>query len=149
MFSSSEQKAQVSFSLIACCLSVLLFVCKLFSRTSRQISTKFGKKHSLVKGIQMCSKKGPHPFPRGDNNKIAKIHCQNFNLLRVGQFQPKFAQSCYGWRGLKSLQMRTIQSSKRRQLWYNYYNSFAHVWLLIGTVSQVSDVAHGPHVFVW
>ena len=82
MFSSSEQKAQVSFSLIACCLSVFLFVCKLFSITSRQISTKFGKKHSLVKGIQMCSKKGPHPFPRGDNNKIAKIHCQNFNLLQ-------------------------------------------------------------------
>ena len=30
-------------------------------------------------------------------------------------------------------------------LWYN--QSFAQMCLLIGTVSQVSDVAHGPLVF--
>ena len=36
--------------------------------------TKLGIKHPLVKGIQVRSYEGPHPFPRGDNYKIAKIH---------------------------------------------------------------------------
>ena len=30
-----------------------------------------------VKGIQVCSKEGPRPIPRGDGNKIAKIHWRN------------------------------------------------------------------------
>ena len=39
-------------------------------------------KYSLMKGIQICSSKGPNPFPKGDNNNIAKILYQNFkNLL--------------------------------------------------------------------
>ena len=44
-----------------------------FSRTTEPISTKLSKKHPWVKGIQVCSKEGPCPFPRGDNNEIAKI----------------------------------------------------------------------------
>ena len=27
-----------------------------------------------VKGIQVCLKEGHHPFPRGDNYEIVKIH---------------------------------------------------------------------------
>ena len=27
----------------------------------------FGSKNPWVKGIQVCSNEGPHPFPRGDN----------------------------------------------------------------------------------
>ena len=38
------------------------------------ISTKVDTKHTLVKEIQVCSYEGPRPFPRGDNNEIAKIH---------------------------------------------------------------------------
>ena len=41
-----------------------------------QISTKLGTKHPWVKGIQVCSNKGPHPFPRGDNYEITTIHWQ-------------------------------------------------------------------------
>ena len=45
-------------------------------------------------GIQDCSTEGLRPFPRGDNNEIAKIHCRR-RILKIfytpeplGQFQP-------------------------------------------------------------
>ena len=41
---------------------------------------KNGTKHPWVKGIQVCSNTGPHPFPRGDNNEIGKIHVQNLKI---------------------------------------------------------------------
>ena len=31
-------------------------------------------KASLVEGINVCSNKGPPPFPREDTNEIAKLH---------------------------------------------------------------------------
>ena len=62
-----------------------------FSRTTGPISTilisrhdisfKLGTKHVWVMGIQVCSNEGPHPFPRGDNYKIAKIHWQNLKIF--------------------------------------------------------------------
>ena len=45
-----------------------------FSRTTGPISTKLGKGHPWVMGIQVCSNEGPLRFPRGDNYEIAKIH---------------------------------------------------------------------------
>ena len=33
---------------------------------------KLDTKLPLVKGIQVSPNEGPHPFPRGDDNKIAK-----------------------------------------------------------------------------
>ena len=42
------------------------------SRATGPISTKLGTKHPLVKGIQVFSNEGSHPFSRGDNYKIAK-----------------------------------------------------------------------------
>ena len=52
-----------------------------FSRTNEPISTKLGTKHPWVKGIQVCSNEGPRPFPRGDNNEIAKIHWRNSKIF--------------------------------------------------------------------
>ena len=34
-----------------------------------------------LKGIQVCSNEGPRPFPRGDNNEIAKIHWQILKII--------------------------------------------------------------------
>ena len=48
-----------------------------FSKTG-PISTKLGTKHLWVKGIQVSSNEEPHPFPRGDNYEIVKIHGQNY-----------------------------------------------------------------------
>ena len=31
--------------------------------------------------MQICESEGPHPFPRGDNNDIAKIHWRNFEIF--------------------------------------------------------------------
>ena len=50
---------------------------KLFSRTTGPILTKLGTKYRWMKGIQVCSKKGPRLLPRGDNYEIAKIHWRN------------------------------------------------------------------------
>jgi hypothetical protein len=34
-----------------------------------------------LKGIQVCSKEGDSPFPRGDNSKIIKIHLQFLKIF--------------------------------------------------------------------
>ena len=92
VFSSPELKAQVSFSVHLCpsvrlsvCLSVRLqnfHIFIFFSRTTGPISTKLGTKHPRVKGIQVCSNEGPHPFPRGDNYTNSENTLKKFkNLL--------------------------------------------------------------------
>ena len=45
-----------------------------FLRTTGQISTKLGTKHSWVMGNHVCSNDGPCTFPNGDNNEIVKIY---------------------------------------------------------------------------
>ena len=42
---------------------------RIFPRSTGPISTKCGKKHPRVDGIQVSSIEEPHPFPRGDNNE--------------------------------------------------------------------------------
>jgi hypothetical protein len=44
-----------------------------FSRTSLPNSIKLGTHYPWVKGIQVCSNKGPGPFQRGDNCKNVKL----------------------------------------------------------------------------
>ena len=68
---------------------------KIFCRTAWPISTKLGTKHPFVKWIHVCTNEGPRPFPRKDNNEIAKIHW--WNLIKsssqepLGQFQANLA----------------------------------------------------------
>ena len=87
-----------------------------FSRTTWPISTKLGTEHCLVKGIQVCSKEGSRPFPRGDNYEIVKIHWQNLKTSSpepLSKFQPNLAQSILGWRGFKFIQMKGFRFFKR------------------------------------
>jgi len=44
-----------------------------FSRTTRPISTRLGRKHSRGMGIQICSNKGAGPFWGPIRGKISKI----------------------------------------------------------------------------
>jgi hypothetical protein len=46
---------------------------KIFSRTRRPISIKLSTNDPWVKGILICSKKGPGPLQRRDNHRNAKI----------------------------------------------------------------------------
>jgi hypothetical protein len=49
-------------------------ILKIFlSRTSRPYSIKLGINYSWVKGIQVCSNKGPSPLQRGDNHRNVKM----------------------------------------------------------------------------
>ena len=48
-------------------------ITKIFLSRSTANSINLDKKHPWVKGIQVCSNKGPF-FPRGENKEIAKIH---------------------------------------------------------------------------
>ena len=48
-----------------------------------------GTMHLWEKGIQVCSDEGPHPFQRGNNNKIAKVYWQikiSSSKEQLGQF---------------------------------------------------------------
>ena len=53
----------------------------LFLRTTGPTSTKISTKHLWVMGIQVYSNEGSCPFPRGDNNTIAKIHWQTLKIF--------------------------------------------------------------------
>jgi hypothetical protein len=46
---------------------------KIFSRTSGPNSIKLGTNYPWVKGIKVCSNKGPNLLQRGDNHKNVKI----------------------------------------------------------------------------
>jgi hypothetical protein len=46
----------------------------LFSRTTGLILTRLFTNYPLVKRIQVCSKKGDNPSPRGDISERVKMH---------------------------------------------------------------------------
>jgi hypothetical protein len=45
-----------------------------FFRTSGPILTRLGINYPCVKGIQICTKEGDRPCPKGDNSERVKIH---------------------------------------------------------------------------
>jgi hypothetical protein len=45
-----------------------------FSRTTGPILTTLGTNHPWREGIQVCSKEGNCPSPRGDSSERVKIH---------------------------------------------------------------------------
>jgi hypothetical protein len=53
----------------------------LFSRTSTPKAIKLGASYPWVKGIQVCSNKGPSPLQRGDSNKNVKMGCGHFIIF--------------------------------------------------------------------
>ena len=75
----SESPSELLWSPVVGRLSARLcfHICIFFFRTTGPISTKLGTRHPWVKGIQVCSNEGLRPFPRGDNNKIAKTYWRN------------------------------------------------------------------------
>ena len=75
-----------AFLIKICPLSVVV----INGRTTRSISIKLGTKHPWVKGNQVCSNKGPCPFPRGNNYDIAKIHLQIFKNLFLNNHWTNF-----------------------------------------------------------
>ena len=92
---------------------------------------------------------------RGDNSENTVTTFWNL-LLRTHwiNFKPTCHKTSLG--KSDSLQVKTFNSPKRDNdcfllllystLWYNY--SSVQMCLLIGNVSQLSDVAHGPLVFI-
>ena len=71
-----------------------------------RISTKSCTKHSWERGSQICSKEGPHPFPR---KLLAEILWQNSKIFfsrTTWQFQLDLAKSIIGWRWLKFVKMK-------------------------------------------
>ena len=63
-----------------------------FSGTIGPISSKLGTEHYWVKYIQVLTNKGLCLFPRGDNNKVIKIHYQNFKNLHFQNHWAHFNQ---------------------------------------------------------
>ena len=137
---------------ITCCLSsssnFLYFYLLLKNHGYIIISTKLGTKHPWVNGIQVCTNEWPHPFPRGDNYKIAKIHRQKFSSQEpLGQFEWNLTQSSLWWRGFTNKEYSII---KKQMIYFSTPNQRYDViialskcvyWFIL--VSKVSDVAHG------
>jgi hypothetical protein len=72
---------------------------KSFSRTGRPKSIKLGTDYPWVKGIQLCSNKGPGPLQRGDNHKNVKLrwgHLKYFSPEPLCQFYPDLAKIILG-----------------------------------------------------
>ena len=74
-----------------------------FSRTTGPISTKLCTKHPWVIGIKVCSNELTHPFPRENNNEIAKIHRFDFEKSSSelqGQYNQTWHKKSLGEREL-------------------------------------------------
>ena len=91
----------------------------------------------------VCSNEGPHLFLMGDYNEIVKI-----------QFKNRFLQNHWinfnqTWYNVSFCDGNSYFSNHSifflLMLWHSHF--FAQWCLLIGTVSQMSDVAHGHLVF--
>jgi hypothetical protein len=66
------------------CPSVNFHIFDFFSRTTAPILTRLGTNHSWREKIQVCSKEGDSPSPRGDNSERVKIH---WNFLKIFFFR--------------------------------------------------------------
>ena len=72
----------------------------LFSRNAGPISTKLCPKHTWVKGMQVCSNKGPEPFARGKNFEIMKYIDEIKKNSSQGPLnQPNLTHSFLAWKG--------------------------------------------------
>ena len=109
--------------------------------------------HPWVKGIQVCSIEGPHPFPRGDNYEIAKIHWQNLKIFFSRTTEPISTNLCAKHSWMKGIQVSSneekINSHKVNNVFFSslyqcFYIIICVYWFEL--FSQVSDVALGPLV---
>ena len=87
---------------------------------------------------QICSNEGSHPFPSGDNNKIAKKYQQNINLLDKNGANfiqiiniDTYEFSILGWRGLKYLQIRNINIFLKKELGNVFFSHDQHYGIII------------------
>ena len=101
-------------------------------QTNGLISTKLDTKNLWVNKIQFCLNEGPHIFPRGDNNEIAKVHFRNSSSPEP---QGWFQTNILGWRGFKFVQRgrlywnskNTLMKSKNCLLQNQWTNIDLHV----------------------
>ena len=147
----AESWRNLSWLPIVYCPSVCkLFKFIFFSITTRRISTRLGTQHPLVKGIQVCSNERSHSIPRGDNNQIIKLHWQHLNIFFFSEsrLNQTWWKVSFGERDPSLFKWRATPFSKGRWLQL-LTNLFAQVCLFLAYVSLVSNVAHGPLVFIF
>jgi hypothetical protein len=127
VFSSPELKAQVCFSdrpvsvCLSVCPSVNFYIFDFFSRTTGPILTTLGTNYPCMKGIQVCSKKGDRPSPRGDNSKRVKIHWNVFKIFfRTSRSNSIKLGTIYPW--MKGIQVCSNKGSGPLQRWDNHKN---------------------------
>jgi hypothetical protein len=71
-------------------------------------SIKFGTNYPLVKGIQVCSNKGPGPLQGGDNHKNVKMgrgHLKIFFSRTTGPLLTSLGTN-HPWRGRISVSLK-------------------------------------------
>jgi hypothetical protein len=122
-FSSTELKAQVSFSdhllSVVCLLNTCIF--DFFFRTAGPILTRLGTKQPWVKGIQNCTNEGQFLSPRGYNSKRVKIHWKHFKIF-YRTSRPISIKLCTNQPQVKGIQNCTNQGAGPFQRGDNHEN---------------------------
>jgi hypothetical protein len=124
VFSSPELKAQVSFSdrplsgvrlsvrpsvCPSVCTSVNFYIFDFFSRTVGPILTRLNTNHPWVKGIQVCSKEGDIPSPRGDNRERVKLHSKFLKIFFFRTNRPNSIKLGTNYPWIKEIQVCSIK----------------------------------------
>jgi hypothetical protein len=84
---------------------------KIFFRTSRPNSIKLSTNYPWVKGIQVCSNKGPGPLQRGDNHKNVKMGWDHWKIFFSRTIGPILTRLCTN-------HLLQNQPAKINQTWY-------------------------------
>jgi hypothetical protein len=80
-------------------------------------SIKLGTNYPLVKGIQLCSNKGPGPLQRGNNHKSVKMgwgHLKIFFSRSIGPILTRLGTNHPWLKGIKFFKGRGYPFSKGR-----------------------------------
>jgi hypothetical protein len=101
-----------------------------------------------VKGIQVCSIKGPGPLQRGDNHNDIKMGWGHLKIFFFRTMKPEKLN--FTWK-LPDLEWRQVGQNDGPWGSDGANGNEMHIWYwknisIWAKVSQVSDVAHGPLV---
>ena len=118
----------------------------IFPITTGQISTKLGTKQPWIKRILDVQMK-VQPSPQDGITEIAKIHWRHFKN-QWANFPKTWNIASLG-KGYSYLLHCPRRANKDFKPTCLYNHSFTEDCLLLGNVSQVSNVAHGPLVIVF
>ena len=121
--------------------------------TTEPVPVELGTRHYWVEEFRVCSNESKCSFRGGDNNIIVEIHLQSLKIFfrttrPLGtKYTLEKRTQCFTNKYHSILKKRWWNFSSPNRC-YVIFHRFAHMLLLLWTVSQVNDVAHGPLLII-